>query len=483
MGLLPPQLLKRHIFLVGIKGTGMAALAEILLRAGVHLIGSDTDERFYTDAILAQLGITVIEDFAPERITNKIELVIHSSAYSPDDHPQLVAARRKGVPILSYTEALGSISRQTPTIAVAGAHGKTTTTALIGTMAQAAKLPSTVLTGGAVVNFGNRSTWSGGERFFVVETCEYRRHFLNFHPNILLLTSVERDHLDYYPTYSSILQAFVEYGQTISKHGLLIYCADDQGARETARRVALRRPDLAMLSYGFAPDARRLITRYRPLPGKSYFQFDGREWGLALPGKHMAQNAAGAICALQALPQILDNFEAPAIDSLVKGLSCYRGCSRRHERIGEPNGILILDDYAHHPTAILATLDGIRKFYPNRRIIVDFASHTYSRTAALLSEFGEAFKDADIVIIHKIYASARETRDKNVDGKTLADSISRNHSCVRYIHEPLDALCYCLDIVRSGDIFLTMGAGDNWILGRQLYQELSKSIHIKHKAT
>jgi UDP-N-acetylmuramate--alanine ligase len=222
------------IYFVGIKGTGVCALAELVLNAGIKVRGSDTDEVFYTDTILKNLQIPYYENFDEDHITKDIDTVIHSAAYSPDTNPELAKALKLNIPIIKYTDALGMWSAKFDSTGVCGVHGKTTTTALAGVCARGAGLPAQILTGSCAFDFGGKSTLNLGDKFFIAETCEYRRHFLSFHPKRIILTSIESDHQDYFPDYKSILDAFVEYCRLLPCGGELIYCADDPGASEAA---------------------------------------------------------------------------------------------------------------------------------------------------------------------------------------------------------------------------------------------------------
>jgi len=223
----------KEIYCVGIKGTGVAALAELLHQGGNRVSGSDCADVFYTDAILRELGIPYWESFAPEHI-GRPDLVIHSAAYTAENNAELAAARAQGIKTMKYPEALGAYSALFDSTGVAGVHGKTTTTALTGALLRGAGLPAQVLAGSAVSAFGACSTLNRGNKYFVAETCEYRRHFLHFHPRRVILTAIESDHQDYYPDYASIFQAFLEYLRLLPPGGELIYCADDPGAAAAA---------------------------------------------------------------------------------------------------------------------------------------------------------------------------------------------------------------------------------------------------------
>lgn len=466
-----PELRGLRAHFVGVKGTGMCALAELFVAAGAGVSGSDVAERFYTDAILEGLGIAAAP-FDADNVGAEVELVVHSAAYRPDAHPELLRAAARGIPVLNYPEALGAYSARMDSSGIAGVHGKTTTTAMAGALAKGLGLEATVLAGSAVSSFGGRCTWRGGGRFFIAETCEYRRHFMRFSPRRIVLTSVESDHQDYYPDYASILSAFVDYIDRLPAGGLLIYCADDPGAAEAAGSAAGRRPDLRLIPYGFKASGPYAIRSYEVRDERARFTLglSDRAFALRVPGRHLALNAAAALalCLSLADEAGLEGGEG-RLDAARAALEAFAGTKRRSEILGEARGILFMDDYAHHPAAIKATLAGLREFYPGRRLVVDFMSHTYSRTSALFDDFAGAFGDAALLFCNKIYASAREAPMPGVDGRSLCDAIRKSGVDARYVEEPLEALEAAAAELRPGDLFVTMGAGDNWLLGAQLY--------------
>lgn len=478
---LPDQLSGSKLHLVGIKGTGMCALAELLHRSGARVTGSDTADRFYTDAILAELGIPYAEGFAAENLPPDADLVVHSAAYGPESNPELSRALELGLPVLKYTEALGSYSRRFDSSGIAGVHGKTTTTALAGTLLRAVGLPAQVLAGSAVGDFGGRSTLCLGDRYFVAETCEYRRHFLAFSARRIVLTSVESDHQDYYPTYESIRDAFLEYLLTLPPGGELIYCADDPGAAEAAALLRKRRSDVLFVPYGLSARGPFRILELRSGEERTVMALEGfpGELRLRVPGRHTALNAAAALALTSSLlrEEKGDGAWTPDLTESVRGaLEAFRGSRRRSEIIGEAAGILVMDDYGHHPTAIRTTLEGLRSFYPRRRLVVSFMSHTYTRTAALLEDFADSLGGADLLILHRIYGSARESYSGGVTGRSIYDRASALRGSaaeLRYYEEPLEALEPLLAELRPGDLFLTLGAGDNWKLGAALLDRLS----------
>ncbi len=472
----------KSLYLVGIKGTGMAALAELLLKRGARVSGSDTTDHFYTDEILRDLGIPYHEGFDASHVPADAALVVHSAAYRPDSHPELLRAAELGIPVAVYTEALGAYSALMPSAGIAGVHGKTTTTAMAGTLVRKLGLPGSVLAGSAVSGFGGRSTWTGGDRFFIAETCEYRRHFLSFHPRWIVLTSVEADHLDYFRDYEDILSAFVAYGLRIEKGGALIYCADDPGAREAAGKIGAQRKDLRFIPYGETADGPYRVAAVEKRPGATAFRLAGfaPEMRVRIPGMHSVLNAAAAAALLVTILEDPGISPVPAArdllgEGLARGIGSFTGSKRRSEILGEARGVLFMDDYAHHPTALKTTLAGIREFYPGRRIVADFMSHTYSRTAALLSDFAASFGSADRVILHKIYASARETNSGGITGRSLFEEVGKRHSGAVYFEEPGDAADFLRRELREGDLFITLGAGDNWRLGAGLYEEFREA--------
>jgi UDP-N-acetylmuramate--alanine ligase len=485
----------------------MCALAELLHGGGANVSGSDTGDVFYTDAILKELGIPYYESFDAAHIPPDAALVIHSAAYSAETNIEVREAEQRGLRLLKYTDALGEYSALFDSTGIAGVHGKTTTTALAGTLLRVAKLPVQVLAGSAVSTFippqavpealsalplvregrfvplesfigrSTLSLGSGKTKYFVGETCEYRKHFLSFHPTSIILTSIESDHQDFFPTYESIRDAFLEYIRLLPEGGSLIYCADDAGTREAAELIKNERGDIHYTEYGRTAQGDYRITSLSVENERSLWTLAGfrQTWTLRAPGAHNVLNASAALALFFLLVRKeRGSLDAETVDSLAlecaRALEEFRGSKRRAEIVGEAGGILFMDDYAHHPSAIKTTLAGIKQFYPRRRLIVSFMPHTYTRTAAMLEEFASAFSDADILILHKIYPSARESYSGGVNGQTLFERAREQHEKVFYFEEPLSAAAYLKENLREGDIFLTMGAGDNWKLGKKLFE-------------
>ena len=473
------------VYIVGIKGTGASALAELMYGSGMKVSGSDTGEVFYTDAILKELGIPYYETFDPSHISDDFDMVIHSAAYNVETNSELAEALRRNLPLLKYPDALGAYSSGLDSSGIAGVHGKTTTTALAGILARAAGLPARILAGSAVADFNGRSTLSLGNKYFIAETCEYRRHFLAFHPRRIILTSVESDHQDFFPTYESIRAAFVDYCRLLPPGGELVYCADDPGAAEVAEIIKNDKRGIVLIPYGFTACGDYRINSYAVQNERAKFSLEGfpGDFTLRQSGRHQALNAGAAL----ALVSLLLKKESPEVEGsesvwsderlreAKNALENFRGSKRRSEIIGEAGGIVFMDDYGHHPTAIKTTLAGIKSFYPSRRIVASFMSHTYTRTAALLDDFAAAFSGVDILFLHKIYASAREQYSGGVTGKTLYEKIKTARSggrsnTVYYVEEPLEAFEEVKKILKAGDIFITIGAGNNWPLGKKLFE-------------
>ncbi len=465
-----------HIHLVGAKGSGMAALAEILSARGAVLSGSDVSDVFYTDAILKSIGLELSTGFDESHIPPDTRLVVHSAAYARDANPELLEAARRGLPVMNYPEALGALSRRSDSSGIAGVHGKTTTTALAGSIIAALRLPATVLAGSAVSSFGGRSTIIRGDRFLVAETCEYRRHFMAFRPRRIVLTSIESDHQDYFPRYADIYAAFLDYIRLLPENGELIYCDDDAGSSQAAREIAQERSDIVLIPYGESAVGRYRLASYVPGEGEARFRLAGldTEFRLRVPGKHLALDASAAIALSLSILQSARQGPAregdEALPVIREALSGFTGSKRRSEILGEAGGIVFMDDYGHHPTAVRETIRGIKEFWPQRRLIVDFMSHTYSRTKALFEEFATSLDGADAIVMHGIYASARESPDPSVNGRLLFEAVKRRFPTrpAYYFEGVLDGIEDVASALKPGDLFLTMGAGDNWRLGESL---------------
>lgn len=506
----PKNLKDFRIHFVGIKGTGMAALVEICVSRGAIVTGTDVPDHFYTDEILKRLNITPYTEFKKENITNQIQLVVYSSAYKLNENPELVEAQEKNIPCMLYSQALGNISSMTYSCGIAGVHGKTTTTGISGTLIKSLNLPAQVLAGSVIKSFATDDslenagscTLSLGHDFFVAETCEYQRHFMDFHPKNIILTSVESDHQDFYPTFEDIQNAFIDYALLLPQNGSLIYCADDEGAKNTAEKIRKLRSDINFIPYGFNAEGNFKILDYKSESGLQNFKismFKDEVFALKVPGVHNVRNSVAGIALMMnlfCLNKKVDQFENLSsddksyfVEKIKSGLLAFAGSKRRSEILAEiqlkaqnDKKIIFIDDYGHHPTAIKTTLEGFKNFYPDKYLIVDFMSHTYSRTASLLEDFASSFEAADEVILHKIYSSARENKkdfEGIVSGEILFEKTKQYHNKVSYFEEILDATDFAKEKLlstlpegKNGFVFVTMGAGDNWKLGTKLIEIL-----------
>ena len=450
----------------------MSALAEVLQARGASVRGSDVADHFYTEEVLGSLRIPFVNGFSAANIAGTEDLVVYSAAYDPSSHEELVEAAGRGIPLLSYPEALGLLSKEAVSTGIAGVHGKTTTTAMTGTIVKALGLPVTVIAGSAARDFGDRSTLLLGGTYLVAEPCEYRRHCRSFHPSSLVITSVEPDHLDYFRDYDDILSAFVAYGRSLPPGGVLIYCADDIGACQAAEGIAEGRGDLTLTPYGEKASGAFRIQEISAGTGETRFRLQGMRvpFSLHVPGSHNVKNAAAAAAAAGRILEQERGVCTEADEKVIsRALADFRGTRRRSEIVGEAGGILFMDDYGHHPTAMETTLKGLKDFYGNRRIVVDFMSHTYSRTKKLLPDFASSLTYADAVVLHKIYASAREKDSGRVTGRDLYKAVRDLREEVYYFEEVMDALPFLQGFLQAGDLFITMGAGDNWKLCHALY--------------
>jgi len=456
---------RRPVHFVGIAGAGMSALAELFVRRGITVTGCDANPADTAD--LRRLGITV-GPHDPAHVAGARALVVTSAM--PKDHPELQRARECGIPVIRRAEALGEVTNGRELVGVAGTHGKTTTTVMTTEALAAAGRDPTALVGGRVAAWAGNLR-GGADRLYVVEADEYDRSFLALSPTVAVVTNIEADHLDIYDGLADIRQAFTQF---VSGARAIVMCGEDSGA------AGLRLPTgTEVIRYAIADgtrspealrDARIVAHAVRHGAGGSSFEleFDGDALGtvgLSVPGRHNILNALGAIGSGLVLG-------APAAD-LARGLAAFRGVERRFERIGEAQGVTILDDYAHHPTEIAATLAAARASFPSRRVVVAFQPHLFSRTRDFARDFATALAAADAVFLTEIYPS-REKPIAGVTSSLIADLIpdARGHLAWRGERSALaPALA---GAVRDGDVVITMGAGDITQSGPELLALLAE---------
>ncbi len=463
----------KRIHLVGIGGAGLSAIARVLLAQGYRVSGSDLCVS-ETTRQLEMLGATVHIGHAADHLGPKedtdLEAVIISSAIAADN-PEVLEAHRRGVPIYKRAGWLKriSIERDLRCVAVAGTHGKTTTTAMITYIAHQANLQPTFLVGGILRQLGTNAGAGSGD-VFIIEADEYDHMFLGIYPKIAVITTVEWDHPDCYPTPESMRDAFAQFVGHIPQEGWLVACADDPGVGEVITHAHHNDQLHAHLdTYGLLSEAH---WQAQNLSANAYggYSFEivcgGRpvqRVSLRVPGIHNVQNALGAVAAAKHLGVSLQHAAA--------ALSDFTGVERRFEHKGEVNGIIVLDDYAHHPTEIRATLAAARMVYGRRPLWAVFQPHTYSRTRALLDEFAHAFTDADHVIVLDIFA-AREAKDEEVSGALIVEHTL--HPDAHYIGRIEQAAEYISRHIEPDAILITLGAGDGYRVGEQVLEKLRR---------
>lgn len=456
----------------------MSALAALLKAFGCHVQGSDTAEEFFTGAVLRSAGIVPFDGFSADHVSLGTSLLIHSTAYDPAVNPEIQYARSCGMRVMTYPEALGALSQETFSVLVAGTHGKTGTTALTVHLLDQQGIALFGLFGAALAD--GAPYIATGTQVALFEACEYQRHFLVFTPDIILMTNVELDHPDYFQDVEDVERAFVELIERIPPQGHIVYCEDDQGARSVVHKVSQTRSDLIWVPYGTSDtlESPYRITEWQVEFGHTVFKLHGLpgEFRVPAPGLHQALNAAGAI-ALTLLLQELFGSESQqglhdeVIEQLRSGLLSFPGCVRRSEVIGTAQGIIFMDDFAHHPTEIRRTLGGLRQRYPTARIVVDFIPHTFTRTERLHDDFVQAFTEASMVLIHPVYGSQREVAADGERGVEVSSRLAAAISGAQLVTNDGDAMNHAREVLKTGDLFITMGAGNNRSLGLALYDE------------
>ena len=463
---LPPP--GAHVHLIGVAGAGMRGLGVLLLDAGYRLSGCDQAGAAELDE-LTERGAVLSAGHAAAHVEGA-DLVIFSSAV-PADHPELLAAAEVGVPVMKRARALAALLNERRLAAVSGTHGKTTITALAGLACSAAGLDPIVAVGGRVVDWNGYARPGAGE-VAVVEADEYDRSFLDLDPSLLLISSVEPEHLDTYGTLEELERAYLVLAERARARDGVLYCADDAGARRIGESVE-------GTSYGLAADADcrvEVLAREGSLQRcRLTLAAGGWDFDLEIPGEHNAQNAAGALAMALRLASanssgvLLEGelLETGALASAFKG---FRGVDRRLQLLADTAGLALFDDYAHHPTEVEASLSAVRRAFPERRLVAVFQPHLYSRTRAFADEFGEALGAADEALVLPIYP-AREDPLPGVTSRLIADASGGG---VRLASKE-EALEFALT-VRGPIALVFMGAGDVTELAHQAVREITDAM-------
>jgi UDP-N-acetylmuramate--alanine ligase len=449
----------KHIHLIGIGGAGLSAIARVLLEEGAQVSGSDLVISPVAEA-LARDGARVFQGHDASNVEGA-DVVVVSSAI-PEENVEIRAARAMGIPVLRRPAFLGQMMDGRQGVAVAGTHGKTTTTAMIATILMKAERDPTFIVGGVVDDLGTNAR-AGSEPLFLIEADEYDCTFLSLKPDLAVITNVEHDHPDCYPTFADFQSAFESFAGLVPEEGLLAVCGDDPVARAIGRQTD--RPLVRF--FGLSEDADWRAEEIHPnfAGGVDFLAVrHGETLGLVrlrVPGVHNASNAMAALA-------VTDHLGVP-FPVAREALRSFRGVARRFEIKGEASGVVVIDDYAHHPTEIRATLRAARDRFRERRIWAVWQPHTYSRTKELLDPFAASFDDADQVIVLPIYP-ARETDTLGVSASDVADRMGGVE--VRVAGSMEEAGDWLLGDVEPGDVVLTLSAGDGNRVGQRLLAEL-----------
>ena len=447
----------RHIHIIGIGGAGLSGIAEILLSLDFWISGSDLYQTETTQHLVT-LGAKVYYGHAAEQISGA-DVVVVSPAV-PQENPEVVAAKNRNIPVIRGAEMLAEIMRMKASVAISGTHGKTTTTAM--TAAVLEKLDPTVIVGGKLVSLGSHARIGRGE-IMVVEADEAYGSIEKFFPTIAVVTSVDADHLDYYSSVEEIGETFLNFVNKVPFYGTGVLCLDQENIQRLVPRLEKR-----YVTYGI--ETRADITAEQIRINGPTSQYQVRAWGdilgnvhLKMPGRHNISNALAAFAVGLEL-------DVP-FDQLRDALESFQGVHRRFEVIGEANGVIVVDDYAHNPAKLKATFRAARESY-NRRIIAVFQPHRYQRVKHLAEEFSKSFFETDVLVVTSIYG-AEEVPVEGVTAENLTQAIqAHGHRRAMYIPDKSEVASVLMKIVRPNDIVITVGAGDIWRVGRELMSQM-----------
>jgi UDP-N-acetylmuramate--alanine ligase len=451
----------RHIHFVGIGGAGMSGIAEVLINLGFRVSGSDVNQTEVTDR-LAKLGGEISIGHAESNVEGA-DVLVFSSAVKPSN-VEIVTAQRHKIPVISRIEMLAELMRMKYSIAVAGTHGKTTTTGMVSYVLEHGGLDPTLVDGGIVRNL-DTNIRLGSSEFMVVEADEAYGSIKKLSPTVAVVTNIDNDHLDYYGTMDEIKKTFLDFVNKVPFYGSAILCLDQENIQELIPKVEKR-----FVTYGVETKADFTATDIRfEADGVSYkANHHGKTLGnvqIKSPGIHNVSNSLVAVAVGIELDVSFKN--------IVKALKEFPGIQHRFEILGNANNILVVDDYGHHPTEIKATLKAARDTYSKRRIIAIFQPHRYSRVQLLAQEFARCFYQADVLIMTDIYSAMEDPID-GVTGEMVAN-ITRDygHKDMLYIPDKNSIPDHVIKIAHSGDVIITLGAGDIWKIGKEILRRLS----------
>lgn len=447
------------IHMVGIAGAGMSGIAKVLHEQGHKVSGSDLQQNNITDNLM-KMGIEIFLGHSSSNLREGVDLLAVSSAI-PQNNPEVVSARENGIPVIKRGELLAQIVNQYKGIAVAGAHGKTTTTAMMYKVLSDSKLDPSFVLGGQLQSDQQNAKLGSGE-YFVTESDESDASFLALSPYICIVTNIEGDHLDYYKSFSNLQKAFQQFINQVRTDGFAVLYGEDESIKKISSQLTGKK-----IFYGQSQDCDYYFANWQTEGLGSVFEVfkRGQKIGklkLQIPGKH---NALNALAVLAVAMEIGIDFQI-----IKDSLAGFSGANRRFQIIGKEKGVLIVDDYAHHPTEIKATLRATREIHPGR-IIAVFQPHRYSRTSLLAKEFGRSFIDADMVFITDIY-SAGEKKIAGVSGDLIYNAALQADCNAFYAADKGSVENLLLEQLKEGDLLITLGAGDIWKTGLSILNKL-----------
>lgn len=447
----------RHLHMVGIGGIGMSGIAEILLLRGYKISGSDQNRSETTDR-LEQLGATIFYSHQASNIEGA-DVVVYTSAVSAEDNIETKEALYRNIPVIKRSEMLAELMRTKFGIGIAGTHGKTTTTTMAGHVVQAGNFDPTIIVGGRVHSFDKTNAVVGKGDIIIVEADEYDRTFLRLSPSMVVVTNIEAEHLDTYSDLEEVKNAFIQFANKVPFYGTAIVCLDSPEVRSILPHLERK-----TISYGYNPQAQvravniesdAFITTFTVLA-------EGEELGevnLNAPGDHNVKNALAAVAIGLELGMSFADIK--------EGIEKFNGVFRRFQPKYVDENLIVIDDYAHHPTEVQATIKGARQGWPDKRIVAVFQPHLYSRTQDLYKEFGLSFFDAEVLVITDIYPS-REEPIEGVSGRMIAETArDYGHKNVHYVEDKQHLPDKLKEIVKPKDIVITMGAGDIYKYGEE----------------
>lgn len=446
------------IHLIGIGGIGVSGLAGILLKQGNRISGSDKENSPLMDK-LAGLGAKILVGHSADNIRRlQPDFVVHSLAID-SSNPELKEARRLKIPVLTYPEAVGELTKSFFTIAICGTHGKSTVTAMIAKILMENGFDPTVIVGTKLKELGDTNYRVGGSKLLILESCEYKRAFLNYNPRIIVLHTLDPDHLDYYKDFEDYITAFKDFTKKLPSDGYMFSNLDDEDVHSILQEMQKNKfPQYNSFTYSSEYSGANFYLNNNQITGKN---IKLGKLNLKIPGKHNRTNALAAFSVASAL--------GIAPRKILHSLNNYAGAYRRFEYIGKIGRTTVIDDYAHHPEEIKASLAGAREAFKNKRICAVFQPHQYNRTKNLLKEFGKAFKDADMVIIPNIYEVRDTEKDKaSVSAEILVKEIGRSHPRVLFGNGMIETAKFLKENAKNWKLILTMGAGDVWKIAKDI---------------